>query len=89
MINSGASGALGGAYGGGGGAPTARPAGGGGGLRYANNVSVTPGDVITVVVGAGGAGGQSGAGTGASGAVRIIWGDNRSFPSKFWPPYVW
>ena len=51
-------------------------------FRYANNVSVTPGEVITVVVGAGGSGGTSGtAGAGGGGAVRIIWGENRSFPS--------
>jgi len=71
------SGNVGGAYGGGAGAATTRAGGGGGGLRYANNVSVTPGDVITVVVGAAGTGNASG----GSGAVRIIWGENRSFPS--------
>jgi hypothetical protein len=31
--------------------------------------------------GAGGGSGTSGAGTGAGGAVRIIWGAGRSFPS--------
>jgi len=38
----------------------ARGAGGGGGLGYKNNISVTPGQSYTVVVGEGGSGGQSG-----------------------------
>lgn len=41
--------------------------GGGGGLAWKNNISVTPGQVYTVVVGAGGASRYSGAGVGASG----------------------
>jgi hypothetical protein len=54
-----------------------------------NAISVTPGETLTVVVGVGGTGAQgaSGAyanykgGNGGGGAVRIIWGDNRAFPS--------
>ena len=62
-------------------------AGGGGGLGYKNNYPVTPGTPYTVVIGRGGYSGVnpfSGpgtGGTGASGAVRIIWGSNRTFPT--------
>jgi hypothetical protein len=45
---------------------------GGGGLRWANNINVTAGASIPVVVGSGGNGG----------AVRIMWGPGRSFPSN-------
>ena len=45
-------------------------AGGGGGLAWKNNISVTPGSSLPVTVDAGG-----------NGAVRIIWGPNRAFPS--------
>eukprot|EP00047_Mylnosiga_fluctuans_P024645 m.166012 g.166012 ORF g.166012 m.166012 type:complete len:97 (-) comp9897_c1_seq16:77-367(-) len=61
--------------------------GGGGGLGWKNNIPVVPGQSYTVVVGAGGSGaGYSGnncggGGGGASGAVRIIWGPGRAFPS--------
>lgn len=47
--------------GGGGGGSAANPAGGGGELRYKNNISVTPGNSYTVVVGAGGTKGAFGA----------------------------
>ncbi len=76
----------GGAFGGGGGAGgEGSRAGGGGGLGWKNNIAVTPGQNYTVVVGAGAsasstAGNGAGAG-GASGAVRIIWGAGRAFPS--------
>jgi hypothetical protein len=44
-------------------------------LAYKNNISVTPGNSYSIVVGAK-------RGTGGLGAVRIIWpGDTRSFPS--------
>jgi hypothetical protein len=54
----------------------------GGGLGWKNNISVTPGASYTVVVGAGGTG--SGGGTnrvGGQGAVRIVFGSGRAFPS--------
>ena len=64
--------------------------GGGGGLGWKNAYPVTPGNPYTVVVGNGGGigsgpYGQSGGGTpaasGGAGAVRIIWGTGRSYPS--------
>ena len=74
----------GGLYGGGG-APSSSGSGGsgggGGGLRYINNLAVTPGSAYTVTVGAGGAAPAAGGGAGGDGAVRIIWGAGRSFPS--------
>lgn len=76
----------GGAYGGGGGG-TYSIQGGGGGLGWKNNITVVPGQSYTVVVGAGGvrdpgvSAGVGFCGPGGSGAVRIIWGDGRSFPS--------
>jgi len=42
-------------------------AAGGGGLGWRNKIAVTPGQVITIKVGIGG-------------AVRVMWGGNRSFP---------
>ena len=53
-------------------------------LSYVNNYSVTPGGTFTVVVGAGGnlyAANSTVAATAGKGAVRIIWGNGRSFPS--------
>jgi hypothetical protein len=57
-------------------------------LGYKNNITVTPGNGYTVVVGRGGAGGhdiypaRGQAGAGAAGAVRIVWpGCSRQFPS--------
>lgn len=70
----------GGAYGGGAGWLTTNGAGGGGGLGYKNNISTTPGNSYTVTVGTGGS--VTNSGTHGSGAVRIIWGAGRSFPSS-------
>jgi len=63
-------------------------AGNGGALAYKNNVTVTPGQSIGIIVGQGGYGGgvnnddYISAGVGAGGAVRIIWpGLNRQFPN--------
>lgn len=55
--------------------------GGGGGLSYKNNIQVTPGQTYTVVVGSGGNLLGNPGGNGANGAVRIIWGAGRAFPS--------
>lgn len=46
----------------------------GGALSYKNNVTVTPGQTIAILIG--GPAGNPGAG-----AIRIIWGEGRSFPS--------
>tara|TARA_R110002153_G_scaffold42110_2_gene120017 strand:- start:790 stop:2175 length:1386 start_codon:yes stop_codon:yes gene_type:complete len=71
----------GGSYGGGSGGGYGQGwAGTGGGLGYRNTISVTPGASYTVVVGTGGTGSGGNNSNGANGAVRIIWGDNRSFP---------
>jgi hypothetical protein len=72
----------GGLYGGGGGKDAnSGLASGGGALVWANNISVTPGSLITIVVGNGGYRYyQDPNGSGAPGAVRIIWGPGRSFP---------
>ena len=74
-------GGFGGTYGGGGGGFGGGSGGGGGGggeLRYKNNISVTPGNSYTVVVGSNSAVGYPG----GPGAVRIIWpGTSRQFPS--------
>lgn len=80
-------GGYGGLYGGGGGGSDyydmGFSGGAGGALGWKNNISVVPGQSYTVVVGAGGARSQpsNGGGAGAGGAVRIIWGAGRSFPS--------
>lgn len=65
-------GGSGGAYGGGG------SHGGGGALAYVNSVAVTAGQQITVTVGSGS---HSTTTYGGGGAVRIIWGPGRAFPS--------
>lgn len=81
---SGPSVSLGGSYGGGGGGGRDGPGGGGGAISYVNNISVTPGQNYTVVVGDGGSPQGSAdrtGGYGGPGAVRIIWGPGRSFPS--------
>jgi hypothetical protein len=72
----------GGAYGGGGGS-TYYYGGSGGGLGWTNDIPVVPGNVYTVVVGDGGLPDTqwSYAGQGGGGAVRIIWGSDRAFPS--------
>lgn len=56
----------------------------GGRLKYSNNISVTPGQSHSVVVGAGGTPVNASytGGAGGSGAVRIIWGTGRSFPNN-------
>ncbi len=68
---------IGGRYGGGGGGSSINAGGGGGGagggLVWQNNIAVTPGENITVVVGEGGESGASYAADGQCGAVRIIW----------------
>ena len=46
--------------------------GGGGGLSYENNISVTPGESLTVIVGEGGAGGTSSSTTGGTGGTSEI-----------------
>lgn len=58
-------------------------AGGGGALAWKNNISVTPGQQITVVAGTGGYGGHPST-QGGWGLVRIVWGDStitRTFPT--------
>lgn len=52
----------------------------GGGLSYKNNVSVTPGETLTVVVGAGGNSNRNSGYRGGDGGVNIVWGRG-SFPS--------
>ena len=55
--------------------------GNGGALAYKNNYAVVPGEQYIVVPGTGGVG-QNDGGSGADGAVRIVWpGDTRTFPS--------
>ena len=46
--------------------------GGGGGLSYENNISVTPGESLTVTVGEGGAGGTVSSTTGGTGGISEI-----------------
>lgn len=72
----------GGLFGGGGGS-TYFYGGSGGGLGWTNNITVVPGNTYTVVVGNGGLPDIQWdyAGQGGSGAVRIIWGTGRAFPS--------
>jgi len=67
----------GGNYGGGG------LSGGGGAAAWANNISVTPGQTIEVIVGDGGRyGSLPSTFTTGTGAVRIVWpGTSRQFPS--------
>ena len=72
-------GGTGGNYGGGAGFLTSSGASHGGGLGWKNNIAVTPGTAYTVVVG--GTGTDTNAGVHAGGAVRIIWGAGRAFPS--------
>lgn len=71
----------GGKYGGGpGGGSAVTPDNGlrGGALAWKNNVSVTPGQVITVYIPAPGSNGTY---PGGIGGVRILWGDGRFYPS--------
>ena len=74
----------GGNYGGGGGGGRDGTGGGGGAIAYANSITVVPGQSYTVIVGAAGSpkgAPDRGGGFGGPGAVRIIWGAGRSFPS--------
>lgn len=67
--------------GGGGSAVDYYDGGNGGALAYVNNYAVTPGEQYTVLVGLGGQG-QLDGGSGANGAIRIVWpGDTRQFPT--------
>jgi Concanavalin A-like lectin/glucanases superfamily len=74
-------GGFGGWPGGGGGSATGYyDSGMGGALAFSNNISVTPGHTYNVYVGRGGVGVDNG-GSGANGAVRVIWpGSTREFP---------
>ena len=80
-------GGRGGWPGGGGGSATGYWDGGlGGALAYTNNYAVTPGEEYYVLVGAGGIG-QNDGGSGADGAVRIVWpGTTRQFPTTLVGP---
>jgi hypothetical protein len=54
--------------------------GGGGAMAWANNISVTPGQQISIIVGARGISGITP--IGGVGAVRVVWpGTTRQFPS--------
>jgi hypothetical protein len=70
----------GGLYGGGCGNSNAY-GGGGGALCYVNNYAVTPGATFNITVGGGFKNTNGTGGAGGSGAVRIVWGANRTFPS--------
>jgi hypothetical protein len=79
-------GGIGGLYGGGGGGGRDGMGGGGGGMIWFNYFPVTPGSTLTIVVGAGGDGAnklstQRRGGAGRGGAVRILWGTLRLYPS--------
>jgi len=50
-------------------------------LAYVNNYPVTPGDTYNVTVGIKGGISTGGGSTSGGGAVRILWGNGRSFPS--------
>jgi hypothetical protein len=80
-------GGRGGWPGGGGGSATDYYDGGNGGaLAYRNNYEVTPGEEFIVLPGLGGQG-QNNGGSGAPGAVRIVWpGNTRQFPSTLVGP---
>ena len=77
--NNGAGGASGGGAGGHGSQRTGSGAyggginNGGGKLRYLNDITVTPGETLTIAGSAGG---------GMIGAARIMWGGGRSYPSN-------
>lgn len=72
----------GGSYGGGGaGGSTSYSSGGGGALAYVNNIPVTPGELLCVYPGRAGEWNYPQTALAGSGAVRIIWGAGRAFPS--------
>jgi hypothetical protein len=50
-------------------------------LAYLNNYTVTPGAIFNGRVGIGGKIAAGNGGNGGSGAVRILWGSGRAFPS--------
>jgi hypothetical protein len=54
--------------------------GGGGALCYLNNYPVTPGATYNITVGGGFKITGNTGGPGGSGAVRVLWGNGRSFP---------
>ena len=72
-------------YGGGGGVTSTNNygvrTGGGGGLCWKNSISVVPGTTYNMYIGGGG-NGNTDLGSGGSGAIRIIWGYNRTFPNN-------
>ena len=70
-------------YGGGGGVTGqyGTRSGGGGGLCWKNSIPVTPGTTYNAYIGGGGNGGSE-VGAGGHGAIRIIWGYNRTFPNN-------
>lgn len=67
-------------YGGGAQSTGGGGSGGGGALAWKNDITVTPGQNITVKIGGRQYGGHTST-RGGAGAVRIVWGDNRSFPT--------
>jgi hypothetical protein len=48
----------------------------GGNLRYRNSIPVTPGESLTITLSSQEAPNANGTGS----AIRVIWGDGRSFP---------
>lgn len=73
---------VGGNYGGGGaGGSTTYSSGGGGALAYVNNIPVTPGEWLYVYPGRAGEWPYPQNYTAGAGAVRIIWGAGRAYPS--------
>lgn len=81
LLGVGASGAAGGGAGsggsaslyGGGRSTTDYQASNGGGLRYKNSIAVTPGATVRIRIGSNACG---------TGAVRVMWGGGRSYPSN-------
>ena len=70
-------------YGGGGGGRASGSGGAGGGLGWKNNIPVIPGRTYTIQVGGRGeSNSQQFLYSGGYGAVRVISGDNRSFPDN-------
>lgn len=67
---------IGGLYGGGHGRGPTSNGTRGGALSYKNNVAVTPGQTVIINIAAGTSGGLTN-----NGAVRIIWGPGRAYPS--------
>lgn len=72
----------GGVYGGGG-SGTYSIQGGGGGLGWKNNIAVSPGQAISIQVGAAGQPNNhsDNSGYGGAGGVRVMWGEDRAFPN--------